>query len=121
MKKLTICAALVSGLIALCSFGSNFLTGYRLLESNDTNDLYWVSAADADNIISSLQNSEADPDPDVTLYDYSDTQKTYPLAGKVCPGTGTLCWIKLPKDDDGDPVWIVSYKGRGRANVEIVY
>jgi len=51
---------------------------------------------------------------------FMDTRNgTYGWGG-VCPGTGVLCVIKLPGNEpDGDPVYLVSYKGRGRPNIEI--
>lgn len=50
-----------------------------------------------------------------------DTQEGRYGAMKVCPGTGEQCVIKLAADhEDGDPVWLVSLKGKGKKNIEFL-
>ena len=38
----------------------------------------------------------------------------------VCPGTGVQCTIRLADDKDGDPVWLVSLKAKGKKNIEFL-
>ena len=53
---------------------------------------------------------------DITFYDLQEGRYG---SGKVCPGTGVACIIPLAPDPDGDPVYLYSYKQKGKPNIEI--
>jgi hypothetical protein len=120
MKKLLICLSMAASVISLYSFRAiTQWTGYQYFSGATQDDgEWWISDDDAAYVSNALQNSQVEIDPQVTLYDFNDTDKAAPIGMTVCPGSGVLCLIKLAPDKDGDPVYLASYKAKGKKNID---